>query len=283
MKKKEKKREEEKKRRKIRTRAFWIEDIYFPRGDANKNGIGVFRLIDKTVAAGCNSFPYHWPSSRSGYRGRCTLRARSSFHRLRSSRIEHWLSSDRPRRRSESFACTRLVVASKMTFIGPRGYSVDRPWPRHVHVWRVMWTSCTWKTAVRASSMSISQESAATIVCKEIFDGVSHPSDEGTWKNHEFKITDHRMPASSNPSFHLWCHDRSSTGWFSSRLSSTLPAPSLSLSLSFSFSFSLPLNSFLERRVIDLAIGYAISIVLPRFFTLSPLPLKYQWITLRNN
>lgn len=89
VKKKEKKREEEKKRRKIRTRAFWIEDIYFPRGDANKNGIGVFRLIDKTVAAGCNSFPYHWPSSRSGYRGRCTLRARSSFHRLRSSRIEH--------------------------------------------------------------------------------------------------------------------------------------------------------------------------------------------------
>lgn len=195
---KKKRGEKKEKKKKDQNSCILDRDIYFPRGDANKNGIGVFRLIDKTVAAGCNSFPYHWPSSRSGYRGRCTLRARSSFHRLRSSRIEHWLSSDRPRRRSESFACTRLVVASKMTFIGPRGYSVDRPWPRHVHVWRVMWTSCTWKSAVRAS-MSISQESAATIVCKEIFDGVSHPSDEGTWKNHEFKITDHRMPASSNP------------------------------------------------------------------------------------
>lgn len=86
---KKKRGEKKEKKKKDQNSCILDRDIYFPRGDANKNGIGVFRLIDKTVAAGCNSFPYHWPSSRSGYRGRCTLRARSSFHRLRSSRIEH--------------------------------------------------------------------------------------------------------------------------------------------------------------------------------------------------
>lgn len=224
-----------------------------------------FRLIDKTVAAGCDSFPYHWPSSRSGYRGRCTLRARSSFHRLHSSRIEHWLSSDRPRRRSESFACTRLVVASKMTFIGPRGYSVDRPWPRHVHVWRVMWTSCTWKSAVRAS-MSISQESAATIVCKEIFDGVSHPSDEGTWKNHEFKTTVCHQPPPTHPSIFGVTIDLVRGGFLRDcHPHFRLP---FSLFLSLSFSPSLLILGKEGDWFGNRCLGYAISIVLPRFLTL---------------
>lgn len=73
------------------SRCSWIE--IFPARRCQQERYAGFRLIDKTVAAGCNSFPYHWPSSRSGYRGRCTLRARSSFHRLRSSRIERWRSS----------------------------------------------------------------------------------------------------------------------------------------------------------------------------------------------
>lgn len=100
--------EKEARRKKSQSASWTAGSRCFPRGGANKNNIAAgFRLIDKTVAAGCNSFPYHWPSSRSDYRGRCTLRVRSSFHRLRSSRIERWLSSDRPRQRSESLACTR--------------------------------------------------------------------------------------------------------------------------------------------------------------------------------
>lgn len=104
--------------------------------------------------------------------------------------------------------------------------------------------------------MSVSQESAATIVCKEIFDGTSHPSDEGTWTSVNF----HPLPSSSLFFFPLFPSsslsprsapvlclpsslDRCSTGWFSSLATDCHPhfrlsPPPLSLTLSCSLSGS---------------------------------------------
>lgn len=96
-------------------------------------------------------------------------------------------------------------------------------------------------TAVHAS-MSISQDSAATIVCKEIFDGASNPSDEGTWT---IVYSARSLVHYFFTFFLLYVLDRcSTTGWFSSLAADChphfqLPPPFLI----FSFPFSL--SSFL--------------------------------------